>query len=167
MYDTTRYSTDFPNIEDDRMRALRALCSASLLVLGAVRLAAQDRPQFQPPPDHWVPFDSLSAALGLDAGQQAAVKPHYAVVDSLVRAAAEMRRQAFQGMQMGGGPPSDADRARMQEMRTKLQAMQDDADQHLGELKALLRDDQKTKLDALRQPMIRMRRPGGPPPGGF
>ena len=130
--------------------AALALCSTSL--------SAQGRGNFTPPPDHWVALDSLATVLNLSASQKAAVAPHQAAIDSIVKVAVAEREKLREQFQSAGGPPSDADR---QAMRTKFDELQTAADNHLNELKALLNDQQKAKLEELRPIQIAFRRRPG------
>jgi hypothetical protein len=135
-----------------------AFACFAALALSTASLSAQGPGQFQPPPDHWISLDSLATVLNLSADQRKAVAPHQAAIDSIVHAAAEQRAQMRAQMQGGGGPPSEADRARFADMRTKFQDMQTAAEHHLDELKALLTDQQNAKLAELREIQIAFRR---------
>lgn len=132
---------------------------AGLLLLAAPAIAQGGRMQMQPPPDHWMTFDSLVAAVGITDAQKPDVQKHYDALNAVVKQAAEQRRVTMEKM-MGGGPPSLEQR---EATRATFDKYQTDVDAHYGELRKLLTADQQAKLDALAKPVVRMMRP--PPPG--
>ncbi len=141
------------------MKTLSAI--AGLLLLAGPALAQGGDRQFQPPPDHWMTFDSLVAAVGITDAQKADVQHHYDGVNAVMKQAAEKRRARMEAMRSGGGPPSPEQR---EEMRTEMEKLQKDVDTHYGELRSLLTPEQQAKLDALPKPSVGMmggRRPPG------
>lgn len=131
---------------------------AGLLLLAAPAVAQGGRPM-QPPPDHWMTFDSLVAAVAITDAQKPAAQKHYDALNVVMKQSAE-RRRAVMGTMMGGGPPSPEQR---EAMRAEFDKFQADADAHYGELRKLLTADQQAKFDALAKPVVRMmgRRPPG------
>ncbi len=127
---------------------------AGLLLLAAPAIAQGGRMQMQPPPDHWMTFDSLVAAVGITDAQKPDAQKHYDAVNAVVKQAAEKRR-SMMGTMMGGGPPSQEQR---DAMRAEFDKFQTDADAHYGELRELLNADQQAKFDALPKPVVRMMR---------
>jgi len=117
------------------------------------------RPQL---PDHWMTLDSLSTAVGLTADQKGKVTPHYNALNEVLKNAAAKRAEARSRMQgQGGGSFGDmtdeqrqAMRARMDSMRTAMQPLQTQADEHYQAIRALLTADQQPKYDALAKPMV-------------
>lgn len=132
------------------MKTLYSL--AGLLLLAAPVTAQGERMQMQPPPDHWMTFDSLVAAVGITDTQKPAAQQHYDALNAVIKQAAE-RRRAMMGTMMGGGPPSPEQR---EAMRAEFDKFQTDADAHYGELRKLLSADQQAKFDALPKPVVRM-----------
>lgn len=129
--------------------------------------------RFQPPPDHWMTFDSLSQALSLSADQRTKINPAYTALNSVMKDAAARRQAIRQQMQASGGftpgqPPSPEMRARMDSVRAEMQGFQTEADQWYAAIRNNLTAAQQAKLDALPKPQVAFRRPGGgaggPPP---
>src|SRR5579872_6391946 len=93
------------------------------------------------PPDHWITADSLSKAVGGDAGLAKKVAPHLAEVDKVMKQAADERSKAF-----AGGRP---DQATMEAMRTKMQEYQAQIDNHVKMIRDALDAKQQAAFDAL------------------
>jgi hypothetical protein len=138
------------------MKTLSAI--AGLMLLAGPALAQGGGRMMTPPPDHWMTFDSLVAAVSVTDAQKAEVQHHYDALNAVMKQAAEKRTSMRQAMMGGGGPPSQEQR---DAMRTEMEKFQKDVDTHLGELRALLTADQQAKLDALPKPQVMMRRPPG------
>jgi hypothetical protein len=125
--------------------------------------------QFGPPPDHWMTLDSLAQAVGLTADQRAKVAPHYGELNGVMKKAADRRiafRQSMGGMGMMQMTQAQRDsmRPKMDSMRTEMEGLQQQADEHYGAIRALLTAAQQAKFDALPKPRVMMRRPA-PGPG--
>ena len=137
------------------MKTLYAL--AGLLLLAAPALAQGERMRMRPP-DHWMTFDSLVAAVSLTEAQKPDAQKHYDALNGVMKQAAE-RRRAVMSTMMGGGPPTQEQRDAMSAEFAKFQG---DVDAHYGELRKLLTAEQQAKFDALPKPVVRMmRRPPG------
>lgn len=138
---------------------MKTLFSMAGLLLLAAPAVAQGGRQMQPPPDHWMTFDSLVAAVGITDAQKPDAQKHYDAVNAVVKQAAEKRR-ALMSTMMGGGPPSPEQR---DAMRAEFDKFQADVDAHYGELRKLLNAEQQATFEALPKPTVRMmRRPPGP-----
>jgi hypothetical protein len=146
----------------------RSLSIVPALLLFAAPLIAQGggmggMGRMAPPPDHWMTRDSLAAAVGFSADQATKVQPAYDSLNAIMKSAAAKRDKARQemGSQMGGGPPSDEMRAKMQAMRTEMQGLQTAIDVQYQAIRAALTPDQQAKFDALTKPMVVRQRPAG------
>lgn len=146
----------------------RSLSIVPALLLFAAPLIAQGggmggMGRMAPPPDHWMTKDSLAAAVGLSAAQATKVQAAYDSLNAIMKSAAAKRDKARQEMggQMGGGPPSDEMRAKMQAMRTELQGMQTALDVQYQAIRSALTPDQQAKFDALPKPAVMRQRPAG------
>ncbi len=84
---------------------MRSLAVATLVALLASPAFAQNatppaggagmgQRRFQPPPNHWMTFDSLSQALSLSADQRTKITPAYTALNGVMKDAAA-RRQAI------------------------------------------------------------------------
>ena len=138
------------------MKTLSAI--AGLMLLAGPALAQGGGRMMTAPPDHWMTFDSLVAAVGVTDAQKADVQHHYDALNAVMKQAAEKRRTMREGMMGAGGPPSQTQR---DSMRSAMEALQKDVDTHYNELRALLTPDQQAKFDALPKPQVAMRRPPG------
>jgi hypothetical protein len=137
---------------------MKAVFAVAGLLLLAQPVLGQGGRQFTPPPDHWMTFDSLVAAVGITDAQKPEVQKHFDALNAVMKQAAE-RRASMRGQMMGGGPPSQE---QMQAMRAEFDKFQADVDAHYGEIRKLLNADQQAKFDALPKPTVRMmRRPPG------
>ena len=148
------------------MRRLLSFSLCTLLAAGS--LVAQNPPtggpgggRFAPPPDHWMTLDSLTSAVGLTADQKTKVSQPYAALNAVMKQAADKRaavRQQFQGQFTPGQAPDPAVQARMDSLRKEFDALQEEADQWFGMIRAVLTPDQQAKFDALPPPRVAMRR---------
>jgi len=147
----------------------RVARTALLLAIVASPALAQEpgamggQRRFQPPPDHWMTIDSLTAALTLTADQKTKVAQPYTALNGVMRDVAARRqalRQQMQGSFVPGQEPTPEMRARMDSVRTEMEGFQAEADQWLAAIRNLLTPAQQTKFDALQKPQF-MRR--GPP----
>lgn len=132
-------------------------------LLAAAPLAAQGGGMggFTPPPDHWMTIDSLTTALTLSSAEVTAIKPAYDSINVIMKQAKTVRdsmRAQFQSMQ---GMSMDERRAKMAPVRERLDGWQTQVDALVGTIKGKLTADQQTKLAALPQPHVAMRRPPG------
>ena len=151
------------------MRSLAAVAVLSLLAAAhAVAQTAQGEPprRFQPPPDHWMTIDSLSQAIGLNAGQRTKITPAYTALNGVMKDAAARRQAIRQQMQSSGftpgQEPTPAQRAKFDSVRTEMQGFQAEADQWYATIRNNLTPDQQTKFDALSKPMVFRPMGGGP-----
>jgi len=125
--------------------------------------------RFQPPPDHWMTFDSLSQAITLNADQRTKITPSYTALNGVMKEAAARRQAIRQQMQASGfqftagQEPTPEMRAKMDSVRTEMEGFQAEADQWYAAIRNALTPAQQTKLDALPKPQV-FRRPGGGPP---
>lgn len=140
-----------------------SLIGAALLVLAIPAFGQQRGPMMQPPPDHWMTFDSLVQAVGITDAQKPDVQKHYDALNAVMKKAADERRAMREQMMAGGGPPSQE---QMQANREKMQSMQAELDGHYAAIRDLLTADQQAKFDALARPRVMMMGPGRRPPGG-
>ncbi len=147
----------------------RSLAVLPALLLVAAPLVAQGggmggMGRMAPPPDHWMTRDSLVAAVGLSADQTSKIQAAYDSLNSIMKNAAAKRDKARQEMmsQMGGGPPSDSARAKMQAMRTEMEGLQAEVDKQYQVIRTALTPAQQAKFDALPKPaVVRPRPPAG------
>ncbi len=102
------------------MRRVYAVAALSL-VLAAPALG-QARPRFQPPPDHWMTIDSLSAALNLTADQRAKISPSYTALNGVLKDAAAKRQAFRQQMQGSGFQPGQEPTPEMRALRQHANA---------------------------------------------
>jgi hypothetical protein len=145
----------------------RSLAVVPALLLVAAPLFAQGggmgggMGRMAPPPDHWMTRDSLVAAVGLTADQTPKIQAAYDSLNSIMKIAAAKRDKARQEMmsQMGGGPPSDSMRAKMQAVRTEMEGLQAEIDKQYQVIRTALTPAQQTKFDALPKPMVVRQRP--------
>ncbi len=159
------------------MRSITAVFVVSLLAGTSLRAqnptpapggppdATQRR--FQPPPDHWTTFDSLSTALSLTADQRTKITPAYTALNGVMKDAAARRLAIRQQMQASGGftpgqEPTPAQRAKFDSVRTEMEGFQAEADQWYAAIRNNLTAAQQAKFDALPKPRV-MGRMGGPP----
>ena len=148
------------------MRRMFAVALSSILLVPAAFAQQPGMGRMGPPPDHWLTLDSLAQAVGLSADQRTKVAPHYDELNAVMKKAADRRtafRQSMGGM-MGQMTPEQraAMRPKMDSMRTVMEGLQHEADEHYGAIRSLLTAEQQAKLDALPKPVVAMRRP---PPG--
>ena len=129
---------------------MRAVVLMVSLGVSAGSLQAQRR-QMTPPPDHWMTLDSVVAAADVTDAQRADVAKHYEALNGVMKGAAEERRAMRE--QMGGGMPSEEQRAAM---RTKFEELQKELDVHYFALRALLTAEQQVPFDALPRPRVAM-----------
>src|SRR5712691_4929408 len=123
--------------------------------------------RFQPPPDHWITFDSLSQALSLSAEQRTKITPAYTALNGVMKDAAARRQAIRQQMQASGGftpgqEPTPAQRAKFDSVRTEMEGFQAEADQWYTGIRTNLTPAQQTKLDVLPKPMVFRPMGGGP-----
>ncbi len=145
------------------MRRMLAVALSSVLLVPAALAQQPGMGRMGPPPDHWMTLDSLAQAVGLTADQRTKVAPHYDELNAVIKKAAD-RRTAFR--QSIGGPMSQmtpeqrqAMQPKMDSMRTEMEGLQHQADEHYAAIRAVLTADQQTKFDALPKPQVAMRRP--------
>jgi Spy/CpxP family protein refolding chaperone len=133
---------------------------AGLLLVAAPAMAqGGGMGRMGPPPDHWMTFDSLVAAVGITDAQKADAQKHYDAINAILKDAAAKRAEMRGQM---SGPPTDEQR---QQMRDAMQKTRSDVETHYNELRGVLTADQQTKFDALPKPpymgmMMRQRPPG-------
>ncbi len=150
------------------MRRIAAFAVLSLLAAApAVAQTAQGEPprRFQPPPDHWMTIDSLSQAIGLNAGQRTKITPAYTALNGVMKDAAARRQAIRQQMMASGGggftpgqEPTPEQRARMDSIRAEMDGFQAEADQWVAAIRNNLTPEQQTKFDALSKPQLAFRR---------
>ena len=124
--------------------------------------------RFQPPPDHWMTFDSLSQALSLSADQRTKITPAYTALNGVMKDAAARRQAIRQQMQASGGftpgqEPTPEQRAKFDSVRTEMEGFQAEADQWYAAIRNNLTAAQQVKFDALPKPRVMGRMGGGPP----
>ena len=154
----------------------RLFAAATLFSLVATPALAQNPPadqgqgqrRFQPPPDHWMTIDSLSQALGLNAGQRTKITPAYTALNGVMKDAAARRQAIRQQMQSSGftpgQEPTPEQRARFDSVRAELEGFQTEADQWHGAIRNNLTSAQQAKFDSLPKPQVfRRGGMGGPP----
>ena len=133
------------------MRVVVAVLAVAALHLPAVAQQPGRGPGQGPGqrlPDHWVPFDSLAQAIQLSDAQRAAAQALHTSIDSIVRHGATVRAEMRQEMQR------NPDREQMMRFQQRLQAIQQQADRLIQDLRAQLTEEQKAALAALRAPTI-------------
>jgi len=117
------------------MKTLYAV--AGLLLVAAPAMAqGGGMGRMGPPPDHWMTFDSLVAAVGITDAQKADAQKHYDAINTILKEAAERRAQMRGQM---SGPPSQELR---DSMRTQMQKTRSDIETHYNELRGVLTADQ-------------------------
>src|SRR5438093_10601045 len=124
--------------------------------------------RFQPPPNHWMTFDSLSQAVNLSADQRTKITPAYTALNGVMKDAAARRLAIRQQMQASGSftpgqEPTLAQRAKFDSVRTEMEGFQADADQWYAAIRNNLTAAQQVKFDALPKPRVMGRMGGGPP----
>src|SRR5437867_7876367 len=149
----------------------RALVTALLFTTLSIPAVAQTPPaggaegqrRFQPPPDHCMTTDSLSQAIGLNAGQRTKITPAYTALNGVMKDAAARRLAIRQQMQASGGftpgqEPTPEQRARMDSIRAEMDGFQAEADQWVAAIRNNLSPEQQSKFDALPKPQLAFRR---------
>src|SRR5439155_13170195 len=153
---------------------MRSLAVATLFALLASPAFAQNatppaggpgmgQRRFQPPPNHWMTFDSLSQALSLSADQRTKITPAYTALNGVMKDAAARRQAIRQQMQASGGftpgqPPTPEQQAKFDSVRTEMDGFQAEADQWVAPIRNNLTAEQQTKFDALPKPQLAFRR---------
>src|SRR2546428_3909068 len=99
--------------------------------------------RFQPPPDHWMTFDSLSQALSLSADQRTKITPAYTALNGVMKDAAARRLAIRQQMQASGGftpgrQPTPSQSATLYYLRTASDGRLAAADQSNDALRTTL-----------------------------
>jgi len=160
---------------------MRSLAVATLFALLASPAFAQNatppaggpgmgQRRFQPPPNHWMTFDSLSQALSLSADQRTKITPAYTALNGVMKDAAARRQVIRQRMQASGmqftpgQEPTPEQRAKFDSVRTEMEGFQAEADQWVAAIRNNLTAAQQVKFDSLPKPQV-VRRGGmsGPP----
>src|SRR5947208_5285404 len=160
---------------------MRSLAVATLFALLASPAFAQNatppaggpgmgQRRFQPPPNHWMTFDSLSQALSLSADQRTKITPAYTALNGVMKDAAARRQAIRQQMQASGGggftpgqEPTPEQRARMDSVGTEMRGFQAEPAQGYAATRNNRTPDQQAKFDALRSPMVLPAMSEGPP----
>ena len=111
-----------------------------------------------PPPDHWMTFDSLVAAVGVTDVQKPDAQKHYDAINTILKQAAERRGQMRGSFRDMSQEQRDSLRAEMQKTRSGIET-------EYNALRGALNADQQAKFDALPKPpymgMMMQRRPPG------
>jgi hypothetical protein len=139
------------------MKTLYAV--AGLLLVAAPAMAQGGGMQrMGPPPDHWMTFDSLVAAVGITDAQKADAQQHYDAINTILKQAADRRAQMR-------GSFRDMSQEQRDSLRAEMQKTRSDVETHYNELRGVLTADQQAKFDALPKPpymgMMMRRRPPG------
>ncbi len=111
-------------------------------------------------------IDSLSQAIGLNAGQRTKITPAYTALNGVMKDAAARRQAIRQQMQASGftpgQEPTPEQRAKFDSVRTEMQGFQAEADQWFAAIRNNLTPDQQAKFDGLPKPMVFRPMGGGP-----
>ncbi|MFQ6046275.1 MAG: Spy/CpxP family protein refolding chaperone [Gemmatimonadales bacterium] len=136
------------------MRVVLSLMLATGLL--STPVTAQDRGQFEPPPDHWLTLDSLIDLVQITADQRDTVAAHYHEINALLKQAAEKRKEMMSSV--SGGQRDPAMRQRFMEMRERMVGMQEEVDRHYAAIRSLLTEEQWARFDELAKPVVIRRR---------
>jgi hypothetical protein len=139
------------------MKMLTAVAGLLLVAAPAWAQGGGQGMRMGPPPDHWMTFDSLVAAVGITDAQKPDAQKHYDAINAIVKAAAD-RRASMRGQFR------DMSQDQRDSLRAEMQKTRSDIESHYNELRAVLNADQQAKFDALPKPpymsMMMRRGPG-------